>query len=107
MYPSNMTKCPVCGQPSEEFANLPQGKTNLGIKRSGWYTFATVMIILGGIAVLITLLSVIGQSSKDRNWIPFFIVLGGYLMELGFWAIVQLLAGIKQGVDTLQQNSKK
>lgn len=74
--------------------------------RSGWFTFATVMIILGGIAVAITLIAVLADE-WHRNWTPFFIVLGGYLLELGFWAIVQLLAGIKQGVDTLLQNTKK
>lgn len=76
-------------------------------EKSGWYTFATIMIILGGIAVLITLFAVLFESSWRRNWSPFFIVLGGYLLELGFWAIVQLLAGIKQGVDTLLQKTKK
>lgn len=75
--------------------------------RSGWHGFATFMIILGGLAVLIVLLVTIAESSWHRNWTPFLIVLGAYLMELGFWAIVQLLAGIKQGVDTLLQKKKE
>ena len=100
----------------EEFNLLLDGKKLDGKKdeskyveapeRSGWYTFATVMIILGGVAVVITLIAVLAEN-WHRNWTPFFIVLGGYLMELGFWAIVQLLAGIKQGVDTLLQNTRK
>ena len=64
--------------------------------RSGWHGFATFMIILGGVAVLIVL-----ERSWHRNWTPFLIVLGSYLMELGFWAIVQLLANIKLGIDNL------
>ena len=36
------------------------------------------------------------------NWISFFVALICYLFELGFWATVQLLAGIKQGIDNLQ-----
>ena len=95
----------------EEFNLLLDGKKDESKyvedpKRSGWYTFAIVMIILGGIAVVITLIAVLSEE-WNRNWTPFFIVLGGYLMELGFWAIVQLLAGIKQGVDKLLQNTKK
>ena len=73
-------------------------------EKSGWHTFATIMIILGGLAVLVTLIAVLSERSWHRSWTPFFIVLGGYLMELGFWAIVQLLADIKLGVDKLLIN---
>lgn len=74
-------------------------------ERSGWYAFAIVMIILGGLAVLITLIAVL-VDDWNRNWTPFFIVLGGYLMELGFWAIVILLANIKLGMDKLLAREK-
>lgn len=70
-------------------------------ERSGWYTFATVMMVLGGLAVLVTLLIAISDS-YNPNWIPFIVTLVSYLFELGFWATVQLLAGIKQGLDNLQ-----
>lgn len=95
----------------EEFALLIDGNKDEPIfveepERSGWYSFAEVMIVLGGLAVLITLIAVLADD-WHRNWTPFFIMLGGYLMELGFWAIVMLLAGIKQGVDTLLQNTKR
>ena len=69
--------------------------------RSGWHGFATFMIILGGVAVLIVLFVTLAERSWHRNWTPFLIVLGSYLMELGFWAIVQLLANIKLGIDNL------
>ena len=36
------------------------------------------------------------------NLISFFVALISYLFELGFWATFQLLAGIKQGIDNLQ-----
>lgn len=70
-------------------------------ERSGWYGFATAMMVIGGIGVLITLIIAISDSYHP-NWTPFFIALISYMFELGFWATVQLLAGIKQGIDNLQ-----
>ena len=69
--------------------------------RSNWYGFATAMIIIGGLGVFITFIIAISDS-YDPNWIPFLVALISYLFELGFWATVQLLAGIKQGIDNLQ-----
>ena len=94
----------------EEFELLKDGKKDEPTyvetpQRSGWHTFATVMIVLGGIAVAITLIAVLADD-WHRNWTPFFIVLGGYLMELGFWAIVQLLANIKLDIDKLLTKEK-
>lgn len=71
---------------------------------SKWYTFAKIMIILGGIAVAILFFAELLTRERDRDWTAFFIVLGSYLMELGFWAIVQLLAGIKYNLDTQKQS---
>ena len=62
---------------------------------SGWYTFATVMMVLGGIGVAVALLLCLSESSYDRDYTPFVIALGAYLVELGLWAIVQLLAKIE------------
>lgn len=67
------------------------------VKRSNWYSFATVMMVLGGLAILVTLIFAI----EDNDWMPFIIAIASYLVELGFWSIVQLLAGIKQGIDNL------
>ncbi len=69
--------------------------------KSNWYIFATVMMILGGLAVLITFMMAIIED-YEPNWIPFFVSLISYLFELGFWATVQLLAEIKQGIDNLK-----
>ncbi len=60
-----------------------------------WYTFATVMMVLGGIGVLIALSICLSESSYHRDYTPVAIALGGYLIELGLWAIVQLLAKIE------------
>ncbi len=70
-------------------------------ERSSWYGFATAMMIIGGLGVLITLIIAL-IDDYHPNWIPFFVALVSYLFELGFWATVQLLAGIKQGIDNLQ-----
>lgn len=70
-------------------------------ERSGWYTFATVMMVIGGLGVLITLF-IAASDSYHPNWTPFFVALISFMFELGFWATVQLLAGIKQGIDNLQ-----
>ena len=61
----------------------------------GWHTFATVMMVLGALGVVIALLVCLSESSYHRNYTPFIIALGGYLIELGLWAIVQLLAKIE------------
>lgn len=70
-------------------------------EKSNWYGFATAMMIIGGLGVLITFIIAISDDYHP-NWIPFFVALISYLFELGFWATVQLLAGIKQGIDNLQ-----
>ena len=70
-------------------------------ERSNWYVFATVMMILGGLGVLITFVVAISDDYHP-NWVPFFVALISYMFELGFWATVQLLAGIKQGIENLQ-----
>ena len=70
-------------------------------ERSGWYGFATAMMIIGGLGVFITFIIAISDSYHP-NWTPFFVALISYMFELGFWATVQLLAGIKQGIDNLQ-----
>lgn len=70
-------------------------------EKSNWYGFATAMMIIGGLGVLITFIIAISDDYHP-NWIPFLVALISYLFELGFWATVQLLAGIKQGIDNLQ-----
>ena len=72
-------------------------------ERSDWYNFATIMIVLSGIGLFI--LGIV--SISEENALFFLIGLGEFFMVSLFCAIVQLLAGIKQGVDTLLQNTKK
>lgn len=64
-------------------------------EESGWSTFATVMMVLGGVAVLIVLYTCT-SNGYHKDLTPFFIALGAYLGELGLWAIVQLLAKIER-----------
>ncbi len=59
-----------------------------------WYTFATVMMVLGALGVVIALFVCLSEPF-NRDYTPFIIALGGYLIELGLWAIVQLLAKIE------------
>ena len=61
----------------------------------GWYNFATVMMVLGAIGVLIVLLVCLSENSFNRDYTPLAFAVGGYLLELGLWAIVQLLAKIE------------
>ncbi|MBQ7711723.1 MAG: hypothetical protein IJT39_07855 [Bacteroidales bacterium] len=105
-------ECPFCGTPldGKNSDTHSDGITlnNSLIKRelivrSGWYTFATIMIILGGLAVAFTLLATLNE---DSSWTTFFIVFASYLLELGLWAIIQLLAGIKQSVEKIASQNK-
>ncbi len=59
-----------------------------------WYTFATVMMVLGALGVVIALFVCLSEPF-NRDYTPLIIALGGYLIELGLWAIVQLLAKIE------------
>lgn len=64
-------------------------------QESVWFTFANVMMVLGGVGVVIVLYVCLSDSYQ-RDFTPFFFALGGYLVELGMWATVQLLAKIER-----------
>ena len=64
---------------------------------SEWYLYAKVMLIVSAVGLLI--LAKISISEKDA--IYFFVGAGEFIMFSLFCAIVQLLAGIKQGIDNL------
>lgn len=66
-------------------------------KRSKWYTFATVMIILSAVALVI--LGICSFIEKNADY--FIIGVCAFLTDITILAIVQLLSGIKQGIDTL------
>ncbi len=67
-------------------------------KRSNWYGFATVIMVISGIGLLILALISLGEENSTY----FLIGLGEFLMVSLFCGIMQLLAGIKQGIDNLQ-----
>ena len=71
-------------------------------KLSGWFKFATVMMVLSGIG----LLSLIIVSYNENDFGYFLIGLGGFLTMSLFCGILQLLAEIKRGIDNLQNKEK-
>ena len=95
-------KCPFCGTPLHNTAvssgNKPNRPKAKYVERSGWYTYATIMLVLSIIAlVILTILSL-----SEENAIFIIIGLGEFILFSLFCGIVQLLAGIKQGIDNLQ-----
>lgn len=67
-------------------------------ERSGWFTFATAIMIISGIGLIILII----LSIIEENAIFFLIGLGEFLMISLFCGIVQLLTDIKQGIYNLQ-----
>ena len=96
-------KCPFCGTSLQEgknnnVENIPNRPIAKYVERSGWYTYATLMLILSAIGLLILVI----LSLSEENAIYFIIGLGEFILFSLFCGIVQLLAGIKQGIDNLQ-----
>ncbi len=88
------------GLTEEEYAELRKYSrkgygTAKANEESGWSTFANVMMVLGGVGVAIVLFVCLSES-YHRDFTPFFLAFGGYLVELGMWATVQLLAKIER-----------
>jgi len=75
-------------------------------ERSGWYIFALIMIIVGGLAVLITLIAVAADDSSDKSWLSFWISLVSYLFVVGFFGIIMLLSQIKEVLDNMHNKMK-
>ena len=114
-YSGFFSRCPQCsyeeGTPlsNEDIEKYkvkePQKEKNTisckSTKLSPWYSFATILIIIESIALFV--LFVLTITSDDADWQSFLIILGAYLFELSFLAIIQLLARIKQGIDNLQK----
>lgn len=100
-------KCPFCGTQLNESKNDKESihagansnrQVAKTVERSGWYTYASIMLVLSFIGLLI--LAILGLS--EENAIFFIIGLGEFVLFSLFCGIVQLLAGIKQGIDNLQ-----
>lgn len=99
-------KCPFCGTPLDgekgkivkPVDSKPEKRTAVYVERSGWYTYATIMMVLSAIGF-----AVLAIASISMENISFFIIgLSEFIMFSLFCGIVQLLAGIKQGIDNLQ-----
>jgi len=78
--------------------NTPNRQTVKYVERSGWHTYATIMLVLSSIGLLILAI----LSLSEENAIYFIIGLSEFILFSLFCGIVQLLAGIKQGIDNLQ-----
>ena len=68
------------------------------IKKSGWYTYSIILLILNISFVLILMTA----SIEEGEWIYFGIGVGGFIMFSLLCGIVQLLSEIKQGIDNLK-----
>ena len=99
-------KCPFCGTPIHEKndeevgSNVlkPQSPKPLNIERSGWYTYAVIILVLSVLCFVV--LSIVSIFEED---ITFFVIgLGEFILFSLFCGIVQLLAGIKHCLDKLQ-----
>ena len=75
-------------------------------ERSGWYTFAVIMIVIGGLGVLSAFVAVVADDSYRKVWTPFWISLVSYLFVVGFFGIIMLLSQIKETLDNIMIKSK-
>ena len=81
----------------KEVSPTNENKIKKTAEISKWYTYAKVMLIVSAVGLLI--LAIFSISEKDA--IYFCVGAGECVMFSLFCAIVQLLAGIKQGIDNL------
>lgn len=95
--------CPGCKHPNvagEEFVEKKTEKEENEKQascppRSLWYGYATVIIVIG----LIGLLILAYFSIKEKDILFLLYGIGEFVFVSILCAIVQLLAGIKQGID--------
>ena len=73
-------------------------KTKYEAPISKWHKYAMAMLIISIIGLLVLAI----LSLSEENVIYFVIGLGEFILFSLFCGIVQLLAGIKQGIDNLQ-----
>ena len=99
-------KCPFCGTPlhkgnsttAELLETKTETRTTKYVERSGWYTYATVMLVLSFIGLAILTIA----SIATENIVFLIVGLGEFIMFSLFCGIVQLLAGIKHGIDNMK-----
>ena len=99
-------KCPFCGTSLQDITDsnvepvkpTTEKRTFIYVSRSGWYTYATIMLVLSAVGLV-----VLGIASIIMENITFIIIgLGEFILFSFLCGVVQLLAGIKQGIDNLQ-----
>lgn len=103
LYPMDASICPGCKHPNivgEEYVEKKEdnNKHNYRSPRSIWYSYATVIIVIG----LIGLIASAIISIMENNYLFLIGGVGEFVLVTILCAIVQLLAGIKQGIDDLR-----
>lgn len=99
-------KCPFCGTPlnkgndttSESLEPKAETRTSKYFERSGWYTYATVMLVLSVIGLVILIIA----SIATENIVFLIAGIGEFIMFSLVCGIVQLLSGIKHGIDNMK-----
>ena len=99
-------KCPFCGTPlnkgndttSESLEPKAETRTSKYVERSGWYTYATVMLVLSVIGLVILIIA----SIATENIVFLIAGIGEFIMFSLVCGIVQLLSGIKHGIDNMK-----
>lgn len=97
-------KCPFCGTPLNDVANKKvESVSPKTVKRkpayvplSGWHTFATIMLVLSALVFVGWVFVSVLEGDEY-----FIIGLVGFVVIFLLCGIVQLLAGIKRGIDKL------
>lgn len=99
-------KCPFCGSTLHEVTNsnvepvkpTTEKRTFIYVSRSGWYIYATIMLVLSVVGFV-----VLGIASIIMGNVIFVIIgFGEFILFSFLCGVVQLLTGIKQGIDNLQ-----
>ena len=84
------------------FTKKEETKPFVPAKRSKWFTFATVTIVISAIGLFI--LGIVSISEENPLFVS--IGVGEFIMVSLFCGIVQLLASLKQNFDTFLNNRK-
>ena len=105
-------ECPFCGTPLYlQESQDPSEKKDMNVKRSKWYTYAKVLLILCVIIFCVILIVIFSHNDVinflDKNDKSIAIWIGCLVFFSLICAIVQLLAGIKHSVDNLLHKNKK
>lgn len=100
-------KCPFCN-PGVKDKQQKGVKNDLQVK-SRWYDFAKALLIIESVvAFVLVLICIVAGIGGESVWFIYAgAVVGEYIFSILFIAIIQLLAEIKLGIDSLNQKMDK